>query len=369
MKTANVLIKPVSGSCNMRCRYCFYCDEASKRATACHGVMSAETAYNTIHKILDDADGECSFAFQGGEPTLRGLAFFRDFVEEVRRYAPDRQNIRYAIQTNGLLLDAEWVTFLKENQFLVGLSMDGGSDVHNLNRVDAEGKGTHSRVMRAARLLESAEVPFNILTVVTARAARSIASIYHFYKKNRLLYQQYIACLDPIFEPRGQESYSLTPEAYGNFLIQLFELWYRDRQRGEFIYIHTFESLLGQLLGQAPVSCGMMGVCSAQSVIEADGSVYPCDFYALDDYRLGNINTDSVAQLDEKRLPFLRASLGGLEQCQDCRYRAICHGGCRRDRQEADGLGPNAFCESYLRFFDHAVPRLTQLLRSGGYRA
>lgn len=368
MKSVNVLIKPASGSCNMRCRYCFYSDELNKRQAGARGMMSMETAFNIIHKTLDHANGDCTFAFQGGEPTLRGLDFFRTFVAETRRYAPGRRNIHFAIQTNGLLIDEEWTAFLKENNFLVGLSMDGGSEIHNLNRPDAAGKGTHSRVMRAARLLEKGGVPFNILTVVTSRAARSIESIYNFYKKNGLLYQQYIACLDPIYEQRGENGYSLTPEVYGDFLIRLFELWLRDREKGEFLYIHYFESLAGQLLGHPPVSCGLMGVCSEQSVIEADGSVYPCDFYALDEYCLGNINSDSMEQMDGARLPFLRSSLGGLEKCRGCRYGFICHGGCRRDRQGPDGLGTNAYCESYMRFFDYALPKLVQLLHENGHQ-
>lgn len=368
MKDINILIKPASGSCNMRCAYCFYSDELKKREYSGRGMMSMETAENLIRKALEYASGNCTFAFQGGEPTLRGLPFFRDFVETVKRYAPGRQNIHYAIQTNGLLIDGEWADFFRDNNFLVGLSLDGSSDTHNLNRVDAAGRGTYNRVMRAARLLESRKVPFNILTVVNSRTAKSIASIYRSYRKNRLLYQQYIPCLDPIFEQRGSSPYSLTPEMFGDFLIRLFDLWYADRIKGEFIYIHYFESLAGQLLGHPPASCGMMGVCSAQNVVEADGTVYPCDFYALDEYLLGNINTDSFEELDKHRQPFLQASLQGLEKCRSCRYGFLCHGGCRRDRQGAASIEENYFCAGYMKFFDHALPMLVQLLRSNGHK-
>ena len=367
MKDINILIKPASGSCNMRCAYCFYGDELKKREYSGRGMMSMETAENLIRKALEYASGNCTFAFQGGEPTLRGLQFFRDFVETVKRYAPERKNIHYAIQTNGLLVDAEWAEFFRENNFLVGLSLDGTSDTHNLNRVDASGAGTYNRVLRAARLLESREVPFNILTVVTSRTARSIESIYRSYRKNRLLYQQYIPCLDPIFEQRGNNPYSLTPELFGDFLIRLFDLWYADRIKGEFIYIHYFESLAGQLLGYPPNSCGMMGVCSAQNVVEADGTVYPCDFYALDEYLLGNINTDSFEELDKRRQPFLQASLRGLEKCRSCRYGFLCHGGCRRDRQGRNDIEENYFCAGYMKFFDHALPMLVRLLRANGH--
>lgn len=366
MKDINLLIKPASGSCNMRCRYCFYSDELKKRETSGRGMMSMETAENIIKKALAYADGNCTFAFQGGEPTLRGLDFFRSFTDAVKKYGGGRGNIHYAIQTNGLLIDEEWAAFLKENNFLVGLSIDGGSDVHNLNRVDAAGAGTHAKVMRAARILARYQVPFNVLTVVTSRTARSITSIYHFYKKNELLYQQYIPCLDPIFEPRGGSAYSLSPESFGDFLIRLFDLWYEDRRKGNFIYIHYFENLAGILLGQPPASCGMLGVCSEQNVVEADGSVYPCDFYALDDYLIGNINRDSIEEMNLRRQPFLQESLKGLEKCRSCRYGPVCRGGCRRDRQGVSGLEDNYFCSGYMKFFDHALPKLAALLRANG---
>ena len=368
MRPIHLLIKPASGMCNLNCRYCFYRDITKKREQSSYGFMTEETLEAVIQKGLSYAGQDCTIAFQGGEPTLRGLPFFRDFVETVKRHAPERKNIHYAIQTNGLLIDAEWAEFFRENNFLVGLSLDGTADTHNLNRVDASGAGTYNRVLRAARLLESREVPFNILTVVTSRTARSIESIYRSYRKNRLLYQQYIPCLDPIFEQRGNNPYSLTPELFGDFLIRLFDLWYADRIKGEFIYIHYFESLAGQLLGYPPNSCGMMGVCSAQNVVEADGTVYPCDFYALDEYLLGNINTDGFAELDKRRQPFLQASLQGLEKCRSCRYGFLCHGGCRRDRQGRTAIEENYFCAGYMKFFDHALPGLVQLLRANGHR-
>lgn len=368
MKDINILIKPASGSCNMRCRYCFYSDELEKREHSNRGMMSIETAENIIKKALSYADGNCTFAFQGGEPTLRGLDFFREFTCIVKKYAVKTQHIHYAIQTNGLLLNEEWAVFLKENDFLVGLSVDGGSDVHNLNRIDASGAGTHARVMKAARILEKHEVPFNILTVVTSRTARSIVSIYNFYKKNKLLYQQYIPCLDPIFEPRGGSAYSLSPEEFGDFMIRLFDLWYADRIKGEFIYVHYFENLAGILLGHAPTSCGMQGICSEQNVIEADGSIYPCDFYALDEYLIGNINEDDFERVNQRRMPFLQESLKGLEKCRNCRFGSVCRGGCRRDRQGVSQLEDNYFCDGYKKFFEHALPKLAALLRANGHR-
>lgn len=358
------MLKPVSGSCNMRCRYCFYADEMEKRATPSFGQMTGETAEVLIDKALAYADGaRVTFGFQGGEPTLRGLPFFRTFTDLVEQRRKGGKGISYALQTNGLLLDDEWAAFFKEKGFLIGLSMDGTADLHNRNRLDAQGKGTHARVLKAAALLQRHGVPFNLLTVVNSMTARSIASIYRFYRKNGLLYQQYIPCLDPLGEEPGGRNYSLTEEQFGAFLCHLFDLWYQDRKAGNFVYIHYFECLAGMLLGQGPGACGMSGICGVQNIVEADGSVYPCDFYMLDEYRLGSILEEDFASLMEKHRPFLVSSYEGLEECAACEYGPICHGGCRRDRQFPDGIRKNRFCKAYKTFFAHALPGLMELTR------
>ena len=350
----------------MRCRYCFYRDEMSRREQAAYGMMAEKTADAVVEKALAyvGGHGDLTMGFQGGEPTLRGIGFYRHLTDTVRALKPAGVRVFYALQTNGLLLDEEWAVFLKENGFLVGLSMDGTKDLHDRNRPDAVGKGTHQRVLKAAALLKAHGVPFNILTVVNRNTARAIDGIYTFYQKQGFAYQQYIPCLDPLGTARGGEPWSLTAEDYGRFLIRLFDRWFKDRMAGKFLYIHYFESLAGILAGH-PGPCGMNGQCMLQTVIEADGSVYPCDFYALDAYRIGNILTDDFAVLEGRHEPFLAASAGGLDACADCRYRPLCRGGCRRDRQMADGLGPNYFCTAYRMFFDHALPGLLELTGGG----
>lgn len=207
----HLLIKPASGNCNLRCAYCFYADITEKRETPSFGMMSEETLEAVVRKALERAQGEVTFAFQGGEPTLSGLPFFRRFVELVRAHNTRNLTVHSAIQTNGILLDGEWAAFLAENRFLVGLSLDGTAAVHDLHRVDARGEGTHKRLMAAVRTLQAHKVEFNVLTVVTAKAAREIRSIYAFFRRNQLLYQQYIPCLDPLGEARGRPS--LLPDA------------------------------------------------------------------------------------------------------------------------------------------------------------
>lgn len=365
MPSLSLLIKPSSGNCNVRCKYCFYHDEQENRDTFSYGFMSEETLEVLVKKALQYADRECSFGFQGGEPTLRGLDFFRKVVALQKKYNVHGTRISNAIQTNGLLLDQEWADFLHENHFLVGLSLDGDKALHDANRLDPAGKGTYSRVMHAAQLLTAHKVDFNILTVITGKTADSIGRIYNFYRRSGLLYQQYIPCLDPLGEARGGTPYALTPEKYAKFLKTLFDLWYRDVQSGKFIYIRYFENLMGILLGQRPESCGMTGSCMIQNIVEADGSIYPCDFYCLDEWKLGNILEDDFPALmqSQKAREFVEVSLHKPAGCAACQWYNLCRGGCRRDWEPmAAGQAPeNYFCSAYQEFFTYAAPRMREM--------
>lgn len=365
MSSLSLLVKPSSGGCNVRCKYCFYHDEQLNRETFSYGFMSEETLEILIKKALEYATVRCTFGFQGGEPTLRGLDFFRLAVELQKKYNIHRVEIFNAIQTNGLLIDSEWADFLRENKFLVGLSLDGTKETHDLNRLDPNGKGTFNRVLQTAQRLAAHQVDFNLLTVVTNQTADNIGKIYGFYRRSGLLYQQYIPCLDPLGEQRGISPYSLTPEKFAKFLKALFDLWYRDVIAGKFIYIRYFENLLGMLLGRPPEHCGLSGRCALQNVVEADGSVYPCDFYCLDQYRLGNIRESGFEELaaSPRAKQFLAEGLAVPERCRECRCAFICRGGCRRDREPL-GENANYFCEAYRSFFAYALPRLQELARA-----
>ena len=368
MPPLSLLIKPASGGCNMRCRYCFYHDEQMNRDTFSYGFMPEETLETLIKKALQYATKNCSFGFQGGEPTLRGLDFFRKAVELQKKYNIHHTQIANAIQTNGLLIDEQWAAFLHENHFLVGLSIDGTKDVHDLNRLDGEGKGTYSRALRAAQILTAHQVDFNVLTVVTGKTADSVTKIYNFYRRSKLLYQQYIPCLDPLGEKRGSSPYSLTPEKYAKFLKTLFDLWYRDITSGNFIYIRYFENLLGILMGRPPESCTLWGRCTIQHVVESDGSVYPCDFYCLDEWKLGTVQEDDFTLFTGKAgaKRFLEESVTGTDECRKCPYYALCRGGCRRDREPLIPGEPqkNYFCSAYKEFFAYALPRLQEIARA-----
>ncbi|MDO4547016.1 MAG: anaerobic sulfatase maturase [Clostridia bacterium] len=367
MPPVSVLIKPASGSCNMRCNYCFYADEMHNRSVAVRGVMDDATTENIIKKALSYATHTCDFGFQGGEPTLAGLDYFARFAELCDKYNVNGVKLSYALQTNGLVIDGEWAKFFKKRNFLIGLSLDGPRDINDYNRLDAGGVSVFARVMRAAEALRADNVDFNILTVVTKQTARHIQKVYSFLTKNGFAYQQYIPCLDPFTQQRGSMPYSLTPAEYGKFLRSLFDMWVADRKKGKYVYIRYFENLAGMLQGHEPESCDMCGHCLSQYVVESDGSVYPCDFYMLDDWLIGNLNSDSFEQLENnpRRMEFINASLKPHEDCASCSVRSSCRGGCRRHRQEnlTSEIGKNYFCEAYKSFLSYALPIMANAIR------
>lgn len=360
MPPLNVLIKPASGLCNLHCTYCFYRDVTDHRSQGCYGIMSLDTLEVLVRRIFDYAEGECTIAWQGGEPTLAGLDFFRRYIELEEQYNTKHIPVHRAIQTNGYGLTDEWAAFFGHYHVLTGLSLDGVRSSHDRYRKTPSGEGSFSSVFAATKLLERYHVDYNILTVVHRGTAEKIRQIYPFYQEHSFRYQQYIACLDPLDEPPGQRPWSLTPELYGRFLIDLFQMWYQDARRGRAPYIRQFENYIGLLAGIQPESCEQRGVCGVQTVVEADGSVYPCDFYVTDAYRLGNLKEHSIAELRANPIQqaFVQRSIPLPEQCTKCPYLHLCRGGCSRCRLE-DGL--NYFCPGYQMFFQRCLPKMEQL--------
>lgn len=359
------LIKPASGSCNMKCDYCFYRDEQDNRETKSYGRMDIETSHKLIDLALDSNDS-CSFAFQGGEPTLAGLDFFKDFVSYASRKGRDRFSL--AIQTNGFSIDRQWARFFHDNNFLVGLSMDGNKKIHDIYRHSKDGNGSFKNVFRTSEIFKSESVDFNILITVTKDVAKHIDQIHPFFVRNGFRYLQYIPCIDPISDSRGQRDYSLSVELYGEFLCKLFDYYYKAWTMGEYISIRYFDNLVLILSGQRPEACGMSGVCGLNYVVEADGSVFPCDFYVLDGYKLGNIKTNTFKEIDDERdrIGFVDESRKVAEECKVCKYFPLCRGGCKRDRDtfSEKGLSLNYLCPAFKHFFSYAIPALDQMARA-----
>jgi len=323
-------------------------------------MMAHDTAEELLRKALADSK-RVTLGFQGGEPTLWGLDNFRLFVEAANRLNASRAEIQYSLQTNGVLLNEDWAAFFKEHGFLIGLSLDGHRELHDSNRVDAAGQSCFSRVIKAASLLRKTGVEFNILSVITSKSAHHAEKLYRFYRSQNFAHLQFIPRIDD-FECIET---SLTSPQYELFLKTMFDLWYRDCMLGQGISIRYFDNLLNMFMGHPPEQCSMNGTCQVQFTVESDGGVYPCDFYVLDKWRLGNVHTDGFEAMSASAAAkqFIVESRLIWKECFRCRWYKLCRGGCKRDREPIrNGMpSPNRFCEAYKDFFNYSHEGFTKL--------
>lgn len=351
----------------MHCEYCFYCDEMKSREQSSYGMMSFNTLEQVVKKALSAAEGICNIAFQGGEPTLCGLDFYEQVVSLEEKYNVHQVKIQNALQTNGYGLDAKWAEFFASHNFLLGISLDGRKNTHNAYRHGINAEDSFEEVIKTLHLFDQYKVDYNILTVVNDKTVKQPRKIYELYRKNNWKYLQFIPCLSPLSLVEGQKTYSPNPGEYGDFLNELFDCWYVDLRKNEQPYIRQFENYVGILLGHAPDCCDQSGSCQIQYVIEADGSVYPCDFYAIDSHLLGNLVTDTFEEIDKRRkeIRFMERSVELRKQCSSCPYYPICRGGCFRHwKQQPSGEYRNMFCEGYRLFFGRNVGKLQEIARN-----
>ena len=270
-------------------------------------------------------------------------------------------SVFHSIQTNGICLDEEWASFFKTNSFLVGISLDGTQENHDLYRLDATGKGTWDKVTRTIALLDAYGVETNLLCVVTGQLARKPQRAFKSLCELGRHDLQFIPCLDPL-DTIGGQAYSLTPELYGRFLCGVFDAWYNQLQRGNYVSVRNFEDYLRILLGMPPTSCASSGSCGHYLTVEGDGSLYPCDFYVLDEWKLGDLSYCTVEDALDSPVSrmFLEQGRKRPAECAACVYRPLCQGGCKRDW---DTAGSNRFCTAYKQFFSYALPRLQTAAR------
>lgn len=363
MNSLNLLIKPASSGCNLKCVYCFYYDIADNRVIKNYGIMNDTTLENMVRKAFEEVDYQVNFMFQGGEPTLAGIDFFKRFHNLVEKYNVKKINTTFALQTNGTLLNKKWTGLFKEHNYLIGVSVDGNRDTHNAFRIDKSGNGTFAKVKESINLLKKEKIDFNILTVVNKFTAENGKLIYNFFKNNGYRYFQFIPCLDELYSKEKKE-YTLTDVDYGNFLNDTFELWYEDIMNGRFTSVRYFDNMVKIILGEQPEACDMVGHCNINAIVESDGSIYPCDFYVLDEYKIGNINDSSFTDIlnSEKENQFLSSSLVVNEKCKKCSYFKLCRGGCRRHKEiDENGEYHNRFCKSYQMFFDKNLDKLIEV--------
>ncbi len=358
MGNLSLLIKPASSLCNMRCRYCFYEDESENRLQKSMGIMPRETTERLVAAAFGyiGEGGTVSFTFQGGEPTLAGAAYFRHFIQCVARSRTRGSQVHYAIQTNGYALDKDLLDLFRQHHFLVGVSLDGEKAIHDSQRPDSKGNGTWVTVKNNLLRLQQAGIETNALCVVTRNTARSPQKTYRTLKDMGFRYHQYIPCLDPLEAERGTMPYSLTPKAYGKFLCALFDCWYGDWKRGQYVSVRLFEDFVFNAIGKPCVSCATSGRCGQYLVIEGDGSAYPCDFYAMDRWNLGNIREKSIAELltSQTARSFSRERDNAPSECGDCPWQTLCRMGCRRDWYQDAEQVHNYYCQAYRTFFSYA---------------
>jgi len=364
LRAFSVLVKPVSADCNLECGYCFYHGRPTDpyRGSERH-LMSPEVLTAFLRQYMPLAGPNPSFGWQGGEPTLAGLDFFRQVVGLQQRFGVSGQVVGNGLQTNGLLIDREWARFLAQYNFLVGVSLDGPQEIHDRYRYHAAGHGSWQRVMEAVELLRQYEVAFNILTVVNRLTAQGPAEIYGFFREQGFNFLQFIPCVERDPESGEMAPFSVTPQQYGDFLCELFDLWWNGGEPEA--SVRTFENVLAAYLGQGGELCEHRERCGSYVVIEYNGDVYPCDFFVAEEWRLGNLLQTPVAQLvkSARAEEFSRIKAGPYAECEACSWDFICHHGCPRFRLGSDGrFGQHHYlCPALKPFYAHADGRFREL--------
>lgn len=355
----HVLAKPIGPLCNLDCEYCFYLEKTSmfpgSKFHMTDDVLEAHIR-GYIESQPDDS-AEVNFAWQGGEPTLLGLDYFKRVVELQQRYQRPGMKISNSLQTNGTKLDIAWCQFLRANQFLVGISIDGPEELHDRYRVTKGGKGSFHQVKRGLDHLIAENVDYNVLTVVQRDNGDHPDEVYEGIKAMGAEFFQFI----PIVERTGGQGVtdrSVLPGQFGEFMVRVFELW-RQGDIGA-VFVQHFDAALNAAVGNPYTVCVHAPECGRSVAIEHNGDLFSCDHYVEDEYRLGNINSQGYAALldGDLQTEFGRSKLTKLPaKCVECSIRYLCHGGCPAQRFiPAEQHDLNYLCDGYFRFFSHIAP-------------
>lgn len=344
-----VLVKPVGSQCNLRCTYCFYYPKQLL------GRMSDSVLHQMVKSMLTTSVDQVAFGWQGGEPTLAGLDFYKQAIEYELWYGYGK-TIGNAFQTNGVLLNRRWIEFFREYTFLVGISIDGIRKVHDTNRRDADGKGTHARVEAVLQELLDAGVAVNTLSVITSAAVDHIEESFYYLKDLGITHMQFIPCLEFGPDSAAPVSFSLLPAQYGRLLCKLFDLWCECN-----VSIRFFENVLQAYKRRSVMECAFRESCGTYLVVEYDGSLYSCDFFVEPKWYLGNVKRVGLEEAlhSETQMHFGRSMKVVENSCSACEWQFVCHGGCGKYRFE------NRFyyCEAYKSFFRYADSRLREMSR------
>jgi uncharacterized protein len=360
MNDFSLLIKPSAADCNLRCAYCFYIGRQA--LTEPHPRMSDEILEKTIASYLGSRQAvSYTFSWQGGEPALLGLPFWKKVVELQLHYAPRGAIVCNAFQTNGTLITDELAAFLAQYKFLFGVSVDGPAQLHDHYRKLRDGRLSHALVTKGIERLRKHGVKFNVLALVNDRTVKQPRELYGYFKNRGFLHQQYVPCVE--FDESGRlRPYAVTGREWGAFLCEIFDRWIAE-DVGR-VSIRLFDSVLEYLASGKRNACAMGTDCRQYFVVEYDGSVYPCDFFVRDELMLGNVRDGTWKGFLESPV-YRQFGLGKANWCDECRscpYLSLCHGDCQKFRPTAAaGKAKSVLCEGWQAFYAHALPRLQQL--------
>lgn len=372
-KPMYIMLKPAGSLCNMRCQYCYYLEKGQMYKEDKNRVISDSMLETFIKNYIESQTlPQVLFTWHGGETLMRPVSFYKRALELQRYYAGGRQ-IDNCIQTNGTLITGEWCKFFKDNNFLVGVSIDGPQEFHDEYRKTASGGPSFQKVMKGIQLLNKYGVEWNALAVVNDFNADYPLDFYHFFKEIGCHFIQFTPIVErkvsrtdgltlaPGMEEGGELlDFSVTPEQWGNFLCEIFDEWVRN-DVGDY-YIQLFDATLANWVGQVPGVCTMAEECGHAGVMEYNGDVYSCDHFVFPEYRLGNLGERSLYELmnSEKQKEFAKNKKKRLpQQCQECEFLFACHGECPKNRfvkDEYGNPGLNYLCKGYKMFFDHVAP-------------
>ena len=331
MKPFSLLIKPSGPDCNLACKYCFYSHKSVLFDEGVHR-MSGELLDKLIRDYLALNLPVSSFAWQGGEPTLMGLDFYKKVIELQKEYGQDGQVVSNALQTNGILLDEKWCEFLCEYKFLVGISLDGPQKYHNHYRIDKAGNGTFDKVMTAIKNCRKHKVEFNVLVLLNDKNVEVPEELFDFFTNQKIKYLQFIPCVEKDPSTGNIAEFSITSKQYGDFLCVIFDRWYEYGP--EKLSIRIIDSVLNYIVYGKHTNCTFNRRCDDYIVMEHNGDVFCCDFFVEDQYRLGNILELPIEELFQSEIKkrFSDEKSNIHNKCLICRHNAICRGGCLKDR-------------------------------------
>lgn len=369
-----VMLKPVGASCNLRCKYCYYLEKANLYKHTPTRVLSEEMLEQFTKEYIEaQTMSQVLFTWHGGETLMRPLSFFRKAVELQKKYAGGRR-IDNTIQTNGTLLTDEWCEFLHENNWLVGVSIDGPQEFHDEYRRTATGAPSWVKVMRGIQLLNKHNVEWNAMAVVNDFNADYPLDFYHFFKDNGCKYLQITPIVERIVNHEDGRhlatltdsdeaplaDFSVTPEQWGSFLCTIFDEWVRH-DVGQ-TYVELFDCILANWVGETPGICVYAKECGHAGVMEFNGDVYSCDHFVFPEYRLGNIREKSIAEMlyGKQQQQFSKLKSQSLpKECCECKWLFACNGECPKNRFIKDcygNPGKNYLCQGYRMFFEHVAP-------------